>query len=1304
RVLGKKTVLEKVGGVMDILKKEGPRRDPLQNLAGVIFIRWLLREKNSSRSDSVPSVQDKVVKLLVELLGSPCPNLVGCTLRLAHSLMRRHEWRVTFATKGGVKAVLTCMQEIADMPHVQQLVLVTLKVLMGACGSEVPMLSEAGAQMMLELFASLGSATPEGSKGPLAAIPAALDLMLRTPDCAMAVRDGLTLVVMLVSDHSLASQLVSCGITAVLEKCLALSQDEIMLAIVALNHILMAQKLENKGEHIAPKCAFAPPRGPPKKPFHPLCPSASPSDPPEQLQLKDIQLQKLPMSLKGMTATAKEVIHMLKQLLCQSASLPEGLRSQVSQSRDVFQDLLRLMKPLRADRNVQLSIFDLNKSLYSYQEDALPWHDSIKPCLASLSAFVTDKEVVQQLLLFLHRLTRVNIDYAVVMCRHGTKELLNKAQDKQDGALNAAGLSARPIVSLPLCHQMTLDQIEEHRRSREPINVPFFDVLLRNLCQGQNRKRKRELPQMKHCVDGCFVFLPSVFHHPKRLANTTKYNIFMHRGVVIRSLAILVANEDSSYMPAKILVLGGDNQGNISTELNMVNVTTSATRIVLLENMTRCWSIVQGRIKRCQQVRLVVAHIAWYLLRRTVKCFKNAFSLCHSLSGMHTLALSHCLSLWHSVCLSVSGTISLWQCLSRWHSLWHSPSVCVSLCLCVCLSLCISLSLSLAATSHTPVAGNSAFRHEQMFAERFLPDAEAAEALGRTSWEALVTPIVRAITLSGLSPPFLRGPSEERPMLGCVSSPEQGGPSPLSWLLDEYLAKSDSAPYRCKFRAAIFNSCVRRLTHLLVHADTRPERPGLPAKSQDKEAQNKESAAAPMRSRTSASCFCLLAAGLSRPSASWTSRRATCRTAIGGCFVSVLMSCAQRFCGPYDGVRVPLGQSVSFGSRGIPGGLQWTWLGHADVQFGCLTLHVSTLQMFILLQFNTQQEVGVAPLLNGPGLSKELVLHALQPLIDDEGPLNCSHPLDPCQGMLQPKWQAAPGPYKCVELQPPQTYLNVDKDATPALETKRNFIYCLIVNILKQEKMYIDNLVFKVAHYFSAGLPACQPLSHVSCAPQVLQYLSAGVEQNLVTNFNCPIPDGRGQATSRFFLSIVTDKDTVAKILNEKTRLRGFVESCSNLTWCTNPQGCDQILCKENMGSMSKCGGRCARKAGWIAVCLSDLQSPSPQAHCPASCSHMSQWIDDGGFYESMSADAQSKHLARLISKRCPNCQAQIEKNEGCLHMTCAKCNHGFCCWRCLKAWNPMHKDYYNCAAMVGHLNSPATHPCQYIFVKFQNQ
>lgn len=67
--------------------------------------------------------RDKVLKLLVELLSSSCRDVVTSCLRLTHLLMLRYEWRVSFATEGGVKAILSCMQEFSSVPQVQQLAL-----------------------------------------------------------------------------------------------------------------------------------------------------------------------------------------------------------------------------------------------------------------------------------------------------------------------------------------------------------------------------------------------------------------------------------------------------------------------------------------------------------------------------------------------------------------------------------------------------------------------------------------------------------------------------------------------------------------------------------------------------------------------------------------------------------------------------------------------------------------------------------------------------------------------------------------------------------------------------------------------------------------------------------------------------------------------------------------------------------------------------------------------------------------------------------------------------------------------------
>ncbi|XP_067367208.1 cullin-9 isoform X3 [Channa argus] len=1619
RVQGKKTVLEKLGEVVDILKKGGSGSDQAQQLAAVHFIIRLLeekgaQEKNSMRSDSAQTIRDKVLKLLVELLGSSSKEVVVGTLKLTHLLMLKYEWRVSFATEGGVKAILSCMQEFSTAPPVQKLALVTLKDITGASkhdlrcvGSSLP-LSESGTQMMLEIFASIGSATPEGSKGLLGAIPAAIDLMLKTKGCMVSVRNGLLIIIMLISNHkSLAEQLVACDVTAVLKKCLTLSRAETMLAIIALNHISMVHKLESKESH-------------------------------EHLDFKDTELQMLVVSLKELTAT-KEVIQTLEQLLCDDASQLEEERSQVTHSRDTYQDLVRLMEQHRADRAVQLSILRiLNKFLDNYQEDMLPWHESIEPCLSSMTAFINDREVVQLFIRFLYRLASLNKDYAVVMCRLGTKEALVKALDKHSTNLllvtelrdlitdceKYASLYKKMTTSvLAGCIQMVLGQIEEHRRSHQPINIPFFDVFLRNLCQGSSVELKEdkcwekvEVSSNHHRANKLTDKNPKTYWESNGCTGSHFINIYMHKGVIIRQLAILVATEDSSYMPARILVLGGDDPTNINTELNTVNVTPSGSRVVLLENMTRFWSIIQIRIKRCQQGG-IDTRVHGFEVLGPKPTFWPVFKeqlCCRTYLFYSTKA--------HTWCQEVMEDKT--QLLQLFNKL------------------------------------NSALRHEQMFADRFLPDAEAAEALGRTCWEALITPIVHSITLT-----------------------ESSAPSPLSWLLSEYLDNAELAR-RCKGRAAIFNSRVRRLTHLLVHVDTsRPDSEELkpPVKSSlnrskelknGKDGKNKDNASTSSSSSSSsvkpkvkssssiagiALCWqgvvqrqvkkfletsCSLpdfveryrtlylrlknameelfgqqtafvlalrhgfsaallqlsilramhvserfaqyidqmiqASGVASSSVETLDRlqqflepilflsglelantfehfyryylgdrllsqgnmwlESAVIEQVGSCFPSrfpqqmlknlsestelqqefhlyrlqQLDRCLQEqdqmmeeeWAESEEEAEVQVlvvsprcwavsslcfldeptkhfpaelcsylnqftqfythSQSIYGLSHSKPRRLQWTWLGHAELQFGYWTLHVSTLQMFILLQFNTHKEVRVDALLKATSLSTAVLLHALTPLISEGGPLICSHPNEPSQGILRLNQQdpsrSLDGVPALVQLLPKQTYLNVDEDAAGTLERKRNYIYCLIVHIMKQEKeMHIDNLVFKVldscqkqeasrspgtgrfscstsdvlscimhviskgcirrndenphiveflpedpstpqkgqaqfsfsrteirkevvaadsradislvpapqrfedgvldavlfsmgrtmtqeevrqlmqrtvqqvsgtlsmdldraehllihckwnvdllvqrytddsdALIMAAGLkcrnpqpppspvsscpvclspwsPATEPVPSLSCLHYCCrscwqEYLTARIEQNLVMNCNCPITDCQAQPTSQFFIDILTDKDTIAKYDN--ALLRVYVECCSNLTWCTNPQGCDQILCKENMGSMGTCSKCC-----WSSCFSCNF----PEAHYPASCSHMSQWMDDGGYYEGMSMEAQSKHLAKLISKRCPSCQAQIEKNEGCLHMTCAKCNHGFC-WRCLKPWKPTHKDYYNCSAMV---------------------
>lgn len=66
-------------------------------------------------------------------------------------------------------------------------------------------------------------------------------------------------------------------------------------------------------------------------------------------------------------------------------------------------------------------------------------------------------------------------------------------------------------------------------------------------------------------------------------------------------------------------------------------------------------------------------------------------------------------------------------------------------------------------------------------------------------------------------------------------------------------------------------------------------------------------------------------------------------------FTSLLFDCACL-------LDTSLGQNYPVLDMGPHRRLQWTWLGRAELQFGDQTLHVSTVQMWLLLKFN-QTEV-----------------------------------------------------------------------------------------------------------------------------------------------------------------------------------------------------------------------------------------------------------------------------------------------------------------------------------------------------------
>ena len=65
-------------------------------------------------------------------------------------------------------------------------------------------------------------------------------------------------------------------------------------------------------------------------------------------------------------------------------------------------------------------------------------------------------------------------------------------------------------------------------------------------------------------------------------------------------------------------------------------------------------------------------------------------------------------------------------------------------------------------------------------------------------------------------------------------------------------------------------------------------------------------------------------------------------------------------------------------------------------------------------------------------------------------------------------------------------------------------------------------------------------------------------------------------------------------------------------------------------------------------------------AHKPMDCDLLQKWLD-----RISQGDEDTSNWIKLNTKQCPKCKASIQKNQGCMHMTCRNCKYEFC-WLCL--------------------------------------
>jgi len=181
---------------------------------------------------------------------------------------------------------------------------------------------------------------------------------------------------------------------------------------------------------------------------------------------------------------------------------------------------------------------------------------------------------------------------------------------------------------------------------------------------------------------------------------------------------------------------------------------------------------------------------------------------------------------------------------------------------------------------------------------------------------------------------------------------------------------------------------------------------------------------------------------------------------------------------------------------------------------------------------------------------------------------------------------------------------------------------------------------------------------HRFCHSCWSSYLSLKIKEGEVLRINCPSTNCRITVPDDVIKELVP-QDIYDKYLRFVTK--SFVEDNDHVTWCP-AAGCGNAITADQLHGLvvqCTCGYR---------FCF----SCHDEDHRPVACDQLAQWR------RKCSDESETSHWLGANTKDCPKCQVAVEKNGGCMHMTCRQCGYEWC-WLCLKIWKG-HADYYSCS------------------------
>eukprot|EP00727_Mastigamoeba_balamuthi_P013830 m51a1_g907 hypothetical protein (610) ;mRNA; r:105444-108264 len=181
------------------------------------------------------------------------------------------------------------------------------------------------------------------------------------------------------------------------------------------------------------------------------------------------------------------------------------------------------------------------------------------------------------------------------------------------------------------------------------------------------------------------------------------------------------------------------------------------------------------------------------------------------------------------------------------------------------------------------------------------------------------------------------------------------------------------------------------------------------------------------------------------------------------------------------------------------------------------------------------------------------------------------------------------------------------------------------------------------------AVPGCGHAYCISCwSLYVAEKFKGGVE---CTRATCMYPKCKSPCPSELFRRLLSPADCTTY---ERFFTESLVDALPSCKWCPSPgcQNCVQVPQGYNKPVTCRCGFTFC-----FECCDYDVGD-----HAPCDCDMLREWN------RKASDESENVTWMRANTKSCPRCHSHIEKNGGCMHMTCRKCRHEFC-WLCRADW-----------------------------------